>query len=1079
MAGLRIGIDTGDSAQKIESMTSALDKLQNAGNAAAKSSAGVSSAAQREAKDIGDLASAINPLNKKLEELDKLDKALKNSFGNRKIDKDTYKDLQDDLDRSREKYAQMIESMRNGDFNSFIARIDPVRAALQRLREEEKKLEQYRPQLDTAQYDQYKNKLNEARAAIDGTTEARNRAKSAEQQEMAQLSAIRREIDPLGAATQELARKQAFMTKQFQDGKIGETEYQRSMQALRKETDQLTGSNQKNGLSSRQLAAANRMLPAQFTDIVVSLQGGQKPLTILFQQGGQIKDMYGGVANALKAVGKQAVAMINPWTIAAGAIIGVGAAAYSASQRLEDMNKKLTLSGRGGAGGLALAASEAKSLSESLRGVTINDASQAIAVVANNSKIASGDIEKVATAYLELSKVSKDAAKEMVDDFSTIAKDPVSAITALNDKYAVFNATITKQALAFHAAGKETEAATLLQKEYLSVIEKRAKDAADHLSPIAYEWQRISDATSDAINKALVYQGLGAKTTENELEKVRADMSRYINRSTVASVSLGMASYAASDKDEAYQKLKRREAELLEKQHEEKLTGIKEAANRDRQQKASAALIEDNKVLEAGMTKQEHRAQEIAKLNQRKKEESDAGTPMSDATYKKQVAAINERYKDEKKGSKAGFKAGEDALKNAQKAGQVLEAQYQAIKNGVTDSMPAAERALVEFNTKVKQIEADRASGKKLETADKMILSRKDAIRQQLEDNTLTEEGVRLQKERNDAIKKQREAHKKSVEEVRKIDEATALSSETRAMGSRETDRYNRRRKINDDPQLSSEDKKSQISALERSYKEADAAQADWSSAAKKAWSDFKADSEGVAGTVSNGMKSAFDQATNAMTNFITTGKLSFTDLLNTAANTAAKIGMQYASMALFGGGIGGGSASGATSMSSIASLVTGGMSFSKGGVVGKPKGYATGGHIKGEGTGTSDSIPAMLSNGEFVVNEAATRRHRGLLEAINNGGGTIARYAKGGEVGENSGAFRSYDSNGISLDMRNMTVHANNAEEGRQAAQAMSEQMMQILEQRLAKERGENRQFVVNQTIKSGGIINRQIKGR
>ena len=1065
MAGLRIGIDTGDSAQKIAGMTTALNKLQDAGSSAAKSAAGLSAAAQREAKDIGDLASAINPLNKKLEELDKLDKALKSSFSNRKIDKDTYKDLQNDLDRSREKYAQMIEAMKNGDFNSFIARIDPVRAALQRLREEEQKLEQYRPRLDTSQYDQYKNKLNEAREAIDGTTEARQRAKSAEQQEMAQLSAIRREVDPLGAATQELARKQAFMTKQFQDGKIGETEYQRSMQALRTETDRLTGSNQRNGMSARQLAAANRMLPAQFTDIVVSLQGGQKPLTILFQQGGQIKDMYGGVANALKAVAKQTAAMINPWTIAAAAIIGVGAASYSASQRLEEMNKKLTLSGRGGSAGLALAAEQAKALSDNLRGVTIGEASQGIAVVSGNAKIASGDISRVSEAYLEMSKVSKDAAKEMVDDFSTIAKDPVSAITALNDKYAVFNATITKEALAFQAAGKETEAATLLQKEYLNVLEKRAKEAADHLSPIQYAWQNITKATSEALNQALLYNGLGPKTTENELLRAQSDVDQF-------------KAYGVDDKNQAFVAARQKLLELQQKQHEEKITGIKEAANRDRQQKASAALIEDNKVLEAGMTKQEHRAQEIAKLNERRKSESVAGTPMSDATYKKQVAAINERYKDEK-GSKAGLKAGEDALKSAQKAGQVLKAQYEALKSGVTDSMPAAEKALIEFDTKVKQIESDRAHGKKLETADRMILSRKDAIRAALEDNTLTEEGIRLEKERTEIIKKQGEVHKKSVEEVRKIDEATYISRGTREMGSRESARYSQRRKINDDPELSAEDKKSQLSALENSYSELDAAQQDWSSAAKKAWSDFKADSQGVAGTVSSGMKSAFDQATNAMTNFITTGKLSFTDLLNTAANTAAKIGMQYASMALFGGGLSGGTAAGATSMSSIASLVTGGMSFSTGGIVDKPKGYASGGHIKGAGTGTSDSIPAMLSNGEFVVNEAATRRHRGLLEAINNGGGTMSRYAKGGEVGGGTGAFRSNDGNGISLDMRNMTVHANNAEEGRQAAQAMSEQMMQVLEQRLAKERGDNRQFVINQTIKTGGIINRQIKGR
>jgi hypothetical protein len=58
--------------------------------------------------------------------------------------------------------------------------------------------------------------------------------------------------------------------------------------------------------------------------------------------------------------------------------------------------------------------------------------------------------------------------------------------------------------------------------------------------------------------------------------------------------------------------------------------------------------------------------------------------------------------------------------------------------------------------------------------------------------------------------------------------------------------------------------------------------------------------------------------------------------------------------------------------------------------------GVATGGLITGPGGPTSDSILARLSNGEFVVNAAATARHRPLLEAIN----TAPRFATGGIVG-------------------------------------------------------------------------------
>ena len=59
---------------------------------------------------------------------------------------------------------------------------------------------------------------------------------------------------------------------------------------------------------------------------------------------------------------------------------------------------------------------------------------------------------------------------------------------------------------------------------------------------------------------------------------------------------------------------------------------------------------------------------------------------------------------------------------------------------------------------------------------------------------------------------------------------------------------------------------------------------------------------------------------------------------------------------------------------------------------------YASGGHVRGPGTGTSDSIPARLSDGEYVVNAKATAKNRALLEAINEG--RELHLATGGYVG-------------------------------------------------------------------------------
>ena len=65
----------------------------------------------------------------------------------------------------------------------------------------------------------------------------------------------------------------------------------------------------------------------------------------------------------------------------------------------------------------------------------------------------------------------------------------------------------------------------------------------------------------------------------------------------------------------------------------------------------------------------------------------------------------------------------------------------------------------------------------------------------------------------------------------------------------------------------------------------------------------------------------------------------------------------------------------------------------------------AGGGAVMGPGTSTSDSIPAMLSNGEFVVNAQASRQWMPVLNAINSG--SMPRFADGGQVGDEPQAVR------------------------------------------------------------------------
>ena len=66
---------------------------------------------------------------------------------------------------------------------------------------------------------------------------------------------------------------------------------------------------------------------------------------------------------------------------------------------------------------------------------------------------------------------------------------------------------------------------------------------------------------------------------------------------------------------------------------------------------------------------------------------------------------------------------------------------------------------------------------------------------------------------------------------------------------------------------------------------------------------------------------------------------------------------------------------------------------------------FANGGRISGAGSGTSDSLMARVSNGEFVVNAASTKSNLDLLTQINGGSGKrspnakIPKFATGGQM--------------------------------------------------------------------------------
>lgn len=125
-----------------------------------------------------------------------------------------------------------------------------------------------------------------------------------------------------------------------------------------------------------------------------------------------------------------------------------------------------------------------------------------------------------------------------------------------------------------------------------------------------------------------------------------------------------------------------------------------------------------------------------------------------------------------------------------------------------------------------------------------------------------------------------------------------------------------------------------------------------------------------------------------------------------------------------------GGTSSGSSSniFSTILSALFGTSSSSSGGLnVNGDALFADGGKVSGAGSGTSDSIPAYLSNGEYVVNAAATKKFLPLLNSINFGD-ALPKFRYGGVAGFSEGGLAAANVNGSAATAPvNVNVHNNN----------------------------------------------------
>jgi phage-related minor tail protein len=402
-----------------------------------------------------------------------------------------------------------------------------------------------------------------------------------------------------------------------------------SLKALRDLEAQQT----KTGISAKQTVAALRGVPAQFTDIAVSLQGGQAPLTVFLQQGGQLKDMFGGAGDAARALGGYVVSLVNPFTVAAAAAGALAIAYHQGSKEADEFRKALVTTGNAAGTSTNQLAAMAASMDQSF-GTTTGKAAEVLAQLAATGQVGRASLEDFGNTAIQAEKAFGTATADIAKNFADLGKDPVGASAKLNESMNYLTASTYKQIQAAMDLGQESKAAALAQDAYNSALKGRSAEMLASMGYIERGWGGIKSAAKEAWDAML---GVGRPTTAaSQIAEVQKNLAASIEKRSKVSND----SAFAPDLDKEIAKLKEELGYLGEIDRMQKRAGDSAAERVAKEQAGIQAQKDGLKYLSQEQKMRNDIAQQTATMRK-------AG--MDEAAIQERIAQIKASY--DKKGS--------------------------------------------------------------------------------------------------------------------------------------------------------------------------------------------------------------------------------------------------------------------------------------------------------------------------------------------------------------------------------------------------------------------------------------------
>ncbi|EMC3896528.1 phage tail tape measure protein [Escherichia coli] len=786
---------------------------------------------------------------------------------------------------------------------------------------------------------------------------------------------------------------------------------------------------QKAGISLGQYKAAMRTLPAQFTDIVTQLAGGQNPFLIMLQQGGQISDSFGGplslltllkeellgirdatesaedslsdTANALAENARNAGELgrfMSVARLAAGggvaALAALAAAAWQAEQADRALLRSLTLTGGAAATTTAELWKMAGVISDEAGG-GVRQAAENLARLAESGKYTAGQLRIMGeTSQRWLQTVGDDAGK-VEKAFEGIAADPVKALASLNQQYNFLSVSQLRHIDELERTKGKQAAVTEAMNLFADVMNARLEQLDKAATPVEKIWDDVKTWTADAwawigdhtLGALSLITDVVAGTVEQvKLLLVQGDLalaefiqSAWETTKDVPGVSALFGELAEENR------------EFIEKTKRDELALRKSIAERD-------ARIRQG---EMGYIRRS-RATGVSK-----------GPGQQEA-----VSRLAEELKGKNRTSRQTRSAGEREEEQAREALLALEAELRMLKkhSGANEKISQQRRALWKAESQYAVLK-EAATKRQLSGQEKSLLAHEKETLEYRRQLAELGDKVEYQKRLNEL------AQQAARFEQQQSAKQAAISAKARGLTDRQAQRESEEQRLRDvygdNPQALAQ----VTGALKQTWADEDMLRGDWLAGLKSGWGEWSERATDSFSQVKSAATQTFDGIAQNMAAMLTGSEQNWRSFTRSVLSMMTEILLKQAMVGIvgrIGGAIGGAFAGGGAHVSTGTAISSAAANFN----------FATGGFT---GTGGKYEPAGIVHRGEFVFTKEATSRIGvGNLYRLMRG------YAEGGYVGGEGSPAQMRRAEGIRFEQNNHVVIQNDGTGGQPGPQLL-----------------------------------------